>query len=175
METEERWLPVAGSEFHQVSDQGRVRSRRGGNGLPLPDGGWRICKLSRHGKGYLEIKINERLRLVHNLVLEAFVGPPRDGEEACHHPDPARTNNRLDNLRWAPRSSNSHDAALGGRIAGQKLTPDDVLTIRQRTDGKPLTQQLIAEVQQDFPVGPAAIKNIRYRQTWKWLDTRLQN
>jgi hypothetical protein len=45
------------------------------------------------------------IRMVHNLVLEAFAGPRPEGHEADHI-DFDRANNRLENLRWLPRNKN---------------------------------------------------------------------
>lgn len=118
----------------QVSNLGRVRSRRGANGLPLPAGEWRMCKLSDHRKGYLQVQVTypdgKQLRLVHDIVLEAFVGPAPPGQIARHDPDPTKTNNALTNLKWGTPSQNNQDTARHGRMARQQLTADDVWGVK---------------------------------------------
>lgn len=52
-------------------------------------------------------------RQVHQLVLEAFVGPRPDGTEACHN-NGTRTDNNLANLRWDTRKSNHADKKKHG-------------------------------------------------------------
>lgn len=119
----ERWLPVVEYEgCYEVSDQGRVRSlgrmvrnSRGGGMRRISsrilaqayDGHKRsqVC-LSKDGKA--------KVRLVHQLVLEAFCGPRPLGMECCHwNDDPS--DNRLDNLRWDTHSANNLDAVRNGR------------------------------------------------------------
>lgn len=60
-------------------------------------------------------------RYVHQLVLEAFVGPRPEGMEACHWNDVC-TDNRLENLRWDTTSANRHDQVRNGRHAYAKRT-----------------------------------------------------
>lgn len=122
----ERWLPVVGHEGYEVSDYGRVRGPKGLR--PIYAKSHRPVQRVYVGK----------VRYVHHLVLEAFVGPRPDGYECCHADDnPA--NNHLSNLRWDTRSANSIDAVRNGRHpTGSKtrckrqhdLTPDNVWVSR---------------------------------------------
>lgn len=117
----EQWKPVVGYEgLYEVSDHGRVRSLDRVNtgkdgrtrkfagrivGTSLDENGRPRAVLRRDGKAVV--------RRVHRLVLEAFVGLPAPGEQACHWDDnPA--NNRLDNLRWGTRSDNALDSVRNG-------------------------------------------------------------
>src|SRR5258708_2404059 len=52
--------------------------------------------------------------LLHDLILEAFVGPKRRGQIGLHFPDPDRRNNRLDNLRWGTHADNVADMVKHG-------------------------------------------------------------
>lgn len=111
----EIWLPARGypgARNYEVSNHGRVRS------IARVDsrGNKRAMKILRPGNtgtGYLQVQICcegvVRKVMVHRLVLEAFVGPCPDGMEACHDPDPDRSNCRLDNLRWDTRLANRRD------------------------------------------------------------------
>jgi hypothetical protein len=54
-------------------------------------------------------------RPVHQLVLEAFVGPRPDGALGCHWDDD-HENNDLSNLRWCTPLANAHDRARNCRL-----------------------------------------------------------
>lgn len=118
---DERWLPVPEHEgLYEVSDYGRIRSldrvseyagrRRRIRG--------RILRPRPMLSGHLQVHlakdgVNEN-RLVHHLVLLAFVGPRPDAMEGCHNDgDPA--NNRVGNIRWDTRSANCYDRVRHGR------------------------------------------------------------
>lgn len=125
----ERWAPVVGLEmFYEVSDLGRVRA------LPRV----RVCKngvIKRYrGKILAPGVDSNRLlvhlygadgrgvtRKVHQLVLEAFVGPRPPGMEGCHADDDF-TNNRLTNLRWGTHTDNMQDCVSNGGNSRMKRT-----------------------------------------------------
>lgn len=115
---EEVWKPVPGYEgLYEVSNLGNVRSlarvdAQGGNRRQ------RMLKPSRMDvRGHRGIKLRRdgavKSRYVHQLVLEAFIGPRPDGMEACHWND-IPDDNRLENLRWATKSANRHDCVRNG-------------------------------------------------------------
>ena len=117
----EQWKPVVGWEgLYEVSDHGRVRSLD--RVVQRKDGQARQVKgrlLSQNFSAhYLGVNLKKngergRTKIVHRLVLEAFVGPCPPGHQACHWDDnPA--NNRLDNLRWATRHENMLDRSRNG-------------------------------------------------------------
>lgn len=76
----------------------------------------------------------KRNKLVHNLVLELFVGPRPEGCLAAHKND-IKTDNRLENLYWATRSENAKDAIRNGKFPMErkhgncKLSNSDVAEI----------------------------------------------
>jgi hypothetical protein len=76
-------------------------------------------------------------RSLHGLVLTTFIGPCPPGMEACHHPDPDVSNNRLENLRWDTKKENQKDIdRLGRRKKGidaprGRLTDDQVRELRR--------------------------------------------
>ena len=108
----EEWRSVSGYPDYEVSDQGRVRSfRRNRQG--------QVLRVNRITNGYLQVNLyigsgKGSRKLVHRLVLEAFVGPKPSGHEACHN-DGDQTNNRLTNLRWDTPKNNARDVKLHGR------------------------------------------------------------
>ena len=106
------WRPVIGYENHyEVSDEGEVRSLRRVRCLgrvlrqSLVNGYPAVC-LSKGGK--------TKLRKVHQLVLEAFVGPKPQGY-VTRHLDGSRTNNKLSNLAWGTLAENHADMRAHGR------------------------------------------------------------
>lgn len=115
------WRDVVGLEgLYQVSTSGLVRGvdRRVAHGHSrsvFVSG--RILKPTIINDGYQLMRMSkddkQTSRLVHRLVLEAFVGPCPDGMEGCHNDgDPG--NNDLSNLRWDTRSNNNFDAIKHG-------------------------------------------------------------
>ena len=109
----EEWKTVPGYEgLYEVSNLGNARSlarvdAQGGRRRQ------RTLKPSRMDiRGHRGIKLRRdgvvKSRYVHQLVLEAFIGPCPDGLEACHWND-VPDDNRLENLRWATKSANRHD------------------------------------------------------------------
>jgi len=116
----EQWAPVPSWEgLYEVSTHGRVRRlrRTDAQGRTWKE---RIVKLRVLGKQipYRVVLLNRdarvEYRLVHRLVLAAFVGPCPAGMEGCHYPDRNPANNCLSNLRWDTRSSNQRDRAAHG-------------------------------------------------------------
>lgn len=118
--TIERWRDIPGHPGYQVSDHGRVRSLdrtvTHSNGqvhrikgkvrrTPLNQDGYPSVDLRNQGK--------RRVRTVHSLVAEAFLGPRPDGADVCHG-DGNPTNNRLGNLRYGTRSDNMLDQVQHG-------------------------------------------------------------
>ncbi|EJD0489927.1 NUMOD4 motif-containing HNH endonuclease [Salmonella enterica] len=109
----EIWKPAPGFEDrYEVSNQGRVRSID------------RRVRLVAHGKettrfakgqllragtcrsGHLSVALGKgNSRMVHQLVLEAFVGPRPAGQEVLHLNHNPK-DNRLSNLKYGTRSEN---------------------------------------------------------------------
>jgi hypothetical protein len=120
----ERWLPVVGFPQYEVSDHGRVRSKRG------------LLKLTPHKiYGYVYVWLGKpaKGRRVHQLVLGAFVGPCPPGQEGCHGPDMDKTNNRLTNLRWDTHLSNMAEVDLSGQRNGAaKITDEETADVAVR-------------------------------------------
>lgn len=129
--TDEIWKPVVGHEGHyEVSDQGRVRSV------------YRAVRIGNHTRryqskllapgtmnrfGHQSVAIGKgNSRCVHDLVLEAFVGPRPPGQEG-RHADLDGSNNRLDNLSWGSRGENNKDVTRAGR---RKLTYEQADALR---------------------------------------------
>jgi len=127
MSEEWRIIPGLDGRF-EVSDLGRVRHAKT----------LRVRKLQPHPRGYLMVNLYHptnprRYAKVHQLVLEAFVGPRPPGMGGCHYND-IPSDNRLENLRWDTQSANAQDMLRNGghRSAGathckngHEYTPDN--------------------------------------------------
>ena len=128
----ENWKAIPDYEgWYEVSDYGRVRSveRTTRHGHKRKQ---RVLKATPQGGKYLKVDLSrdnrQRTRLVHQLVLEAFVGP-RDGKQACHN-NGIRTDNRLENLRWGTISENALDRSKHGRATPKgQASPRAILTV----------------------------------------------
>lgn len=112
----EVWKAIPLAPGYDVSDQGRIRSHRPWHGQPGP----RMLSLApkKPGSDYRVVRIHHggawRVRLVHQLVLEAFVGPrPADATDVRHLND-VKDDNRLVNLAWGTHSENMRDRVANG-------------------------------------------------------------
>ena len=130
--TPEVWKPVLGYERHyEVSDCGNVRSvdrivtNRLGVSRNLKGRDMKIheyipslkVRPARPGGEPLYVRLSldgkSRIRYVHTLVLEAFVGPRPEGMECCHNNGDCH-DNRLENLRWDTPKANGEDMVKHG-------------------------------------------------------------
>ncbi len=103
------WRPVVGSDRHWVSNIGGVKSKHGRWGTN------HVCKLTKTKKGYLVVQIGPRLRGVHQLVAEAFLGKrPKDSE--VNHKNGIKDTNRVENLEWSTPKANSEHASKTGLL-----------------------------------------------------------
>lgn len=145
-----RWRPVPDFEGrYEVSDSGTIRSLTSGGGIRRTP---KIKKPSLNRGGYHMVVLGNRQRCkgwtIHRLVLTAFVGPMPSNIDGCHN-NGIRTDNRLENLRWATRAENEADKiAHGTKTVGEKngfskLTSSQVRKIRS-LEGK-MSQREIAE------------------------------
>lgn len=106
----EQWRTVPGyGGQYRVSDQGQVLSLM--RGAPHMLSPWTVKT------GHVKVRLGGRRepagRYVHQLVLEAFVGPRPEGLVARHlNGDP--TDNRPENLAWGTQSENQYDSVRHG-------------------------------------------------------------
>jgi len=126
---EEEWRPVVGLEDrYEVSDHGRVRSMdrvipvKGKDGTRRYKGRLRSPGIMKSGHrnitlGTLDGPVS---RLIHHLVLEAFIGPRPKRFWGCHKDDDP-SNNHISNLRWdTPRSNILDTVRLGNNRCRQR-------------------------------------------------------
>lgn len=124
------WVPVVGSSQYEVSSDGRVRGidrdvddgrgrRRRLKGKELSPGlngsGYQHVVLTRDGKRRIS-------RRIHQIVCEAFNGPPPADDSVVRHLNDNRVDNRAENLAWGTRSENTLDSIRNGLHAEAKKT-----------------------------------------------------
>lgn len=104
---------VPGFSRYRVGDDGSVWSKCSGE--------WQQLRAGVHHEGYPKVTITrddgrQVFRLVHQLVLEAFVGPrPTGYRTEARHLDGNRLNNVPSNLAWGTPRQNSADRSRHGR------------------------------------------------------------
>jgi hypothetical protein len=125
--------------------------------------------------GHLQVFMGKNYRRpVHQLVLEAFVGPCPEGM-GCRHLDGDPSNNHVENLAWGTQKENVADMIRHGRAGrgGAKgeehglavLTDADVLeALAMRTAGE--TNKSIAR---RFNVASRTIRDLFTGKTWRHL------
>ena len=119
MTVTEQWKPVVGYEgLYEVSDLGKIKS--------LYPGRYRHGKIliqQRNKDGYRSVCLSKNKksnrRLVHHLVLEAFVGLRNVGTLTRHLND-LPYDNRLENLSWGTQKDNVNDKYANGGFVGKQ-------------------------------------------------------
>lgn len=118
----EIWKAVPGFEgLYEVSNLGCVRSLDRevicegpikGRYVSVKKG--RVLRPGPSNFGHMSVVLGRKnTRMVHELVLRAFVGEPLKGQE-CRHLNGCPSDNRLENLAWGTRSENIRDAVAHG-------------------------------------------------------------
>jgi hypothetical protein len=129
----EIWKPVVGAEGkYSVSSLGRVRSEA--RLVPGGTGGWRpvpetmrVCAPNKYGYPIVDIyypaPVGRKTRVVHQLVMESFVGPKPEDQVVCHE-NGDMSDNRLINLRYDTVLENNRDIARQGKgFSGRSHCP----------------------------------------------------
>jgi hypothetical protein len=141
----ERWRPVVDyGGLYEVSDLGRVRSLHGGKGKGKRGGLLRPMVAGRtniHLRVILHEDGRRKTRLVHQLVMEAFVGPRPAGQEVRHGPGGV-LDNRLVNLCYGSRRENMADKVRDGTL----IYGEDIKNSR-------LTEQIVIECRRRYAAG----------------------
>lgn len=93
----EHWKDIDGYDgMYQVSDLGRVRSKKYGR--------WKVLKNGTTGSGYLTVCLfkDNKVKglLVHRLVASAFIPNTDETKTIINHINEDKTDNRVENLEW---------------------------------------------------------------------------
>ncbi len=155
---EEIWKPVIERPGYMVSNLGRVSS------------GDKILKLS-YRTGYARIffyKTGEiKSKLVHMLVMSAFVGPRPSGMQIAHL-DGNRKNNVLSNLKYCtPRENSAHKRGHGTLLMGSKAPSSKLLDEDAEYIFK--SRRTNRELAIMFNVGRSCIASIKNGESWSHL------
>ena len=164
---------ILGFPDYAITKDGRVWSKPRISLRNYSIGG-RWIKQTKTGFGHLMVSLcrNGKVyqKLVHQLVLDAFVGPRPDGME-CRHLNGNPQDNRLDNLKWGTHSENQKDAVLhgthvnnrGSRCGTSKLKESDISIIRYlRKVGFKLK-----DIAWQFNINQSSVSFICLGRTWK--------
>jgi hypothetical protein len=166
-----RCLLIPSFPNYEVSDCGRVFSLNyNGTGkrkemaqLKNKADGRLCCCMRSNGKTF-----NKK---VHQLVLEAFVGPRPAGMVACHN-DGNHLNNNLSNLRWDTKKANQGDSiqhatfAQGSKQGSSKITETDAMQIRALYETGSCTLQQLAN---QFGLTKQTVWSLVKGKTWKHI------
>ena len=132
---------------------------------------------AKHRQGYKKVCVKTpngiKNRLVHRLVLEAWIGPCPDGC-VTNHKNGDKTDNRLENLEYCTQSENMTHAYgyglspkppthRGSACRLAKLNEEKILAMRAETDRKPGYLKRIAVA---YGVTPSTASKILLRRTW---------
>lgn len=161
-----RRLYVAqGGVRYYIYDDGRVWSTYR-NRFMTPE-------ITRGGYCMLCIGTPARKMYVHRLVLEAFRGKPKPGQEG-RHMDGNTQNNALTNLRWGSRSRNMRDKRRHGtdnrgeRHPKVKLTTSQVNQLRRSYKRDPY-YGFIADWSARLNVSRTAVSWAVHNRSWKHI------
>lgn len=174
----EIWKYVSNTDKHySVSNLGRVRS----NGVVyIASNGYKDCVFHREPKilkqtktndGYLTVRINRTICLVHRLICREFVDN-QCNKPFVNHKDGNKTNNCADNLEWVTAYENNiHAIRTGLRPSGEKcknhkLTQAQVNEIRALH--KPHTRGFGCKtLSKKYGVHHSVIQKILNGEKWK--------
>jgi hypothetical protein len=157
------WADLPGVPGYRVSDEGQIRSPRGVRKLQVSHDGHLYIHMYRRGAGANGPRRNRKL-WVHRAVLEAFVGPCPDMQEARHlNGNPA--DNRLANLAWGTRLENMADKHVHGTQTRGVDHPPAVLTPEQAAAirGDERSSRAVAA---DYGVSHTTVLEIRRGNRW---------
>ncbi len=160
---------IPGYPGYFATDEGDIYSTmRTKNNVPKK----RKLTRDKDGRPIVNLMQNKKLtsRLVHRLVLLAFVGECPASMEACHN-DGDYLNNHIVNLRWDSRASNEEDkknhgqTQRGEKNVHSKLKEDDVFRIRELLR-RGFSQARIGRM---FGITIQSVHLIKTKKNWNWL------
>ena len=172
---EERWKPIYGSKFYDISSEGNVRIN---DAIGMRKDGKSYHVKSQPKKpyttkcGYSIVSLGWDVPgryLVHRLVMEMF--NPKDGMEhlQVNHIDGVKSHNSLSNLEWATREENMQHAMRTGLWTplyasetnpNTKLHKEEIDRIREMLQEGKTSQHEIAK---QFGVSDTVVSDIKRR------------
>ena len=132
----EQWIDLAGYDgMYQVSDLGRVRSRKSGE--------WKVLDGGKMKNGYLNVSLwkdgKKKQPLVHRLVAQAFIKNDDDSKTIINHINEIKSDNRVSNLEYCDRRYNNtyndiHHRRKNGKLLKVKDLYNPNLSYRQNIE-----------------------------------------
>ena len=110
----EVWRSIDGYVNYQVSNVGRIRNANTG----------KVLRGISHTEGYLHVKLTgtqgRRNEFIHRLVAREFIDNP-DNKRCVDHINYDKTDNAVNNLRWATHSENSRNMSKRNHASSKYL------------------------------------------------------
>lgn len=161
----EIWKEIPGFKDYEVSTLGRIKSYK----LNKES----ILCLKKHPRGYLFVHLcgpqGRKKVVIHQCVMEVF-GPERPPNTTVDHINRIRSDNRIENLRWATEKEQRQNSIparqLGEKNPDSRLTSDQVLEIKKRL-GRNESSRKIAL---DYNVSKTSILNIKNKKLWTHIE-----
>ena len=161
----ERWRQVPGYPDYDVSDQGRIRSWKGGVKKPKlmrtrigsRDGYPRVTLQDRHGK--------KKVERVHLLVARAFLGPARG--RLVRHKDGKKHRPMLSNLEYGTYLDNKLDKHRHGTDqVGERNSQAELVRKHAKQIYKLKGKMTQLEIARRYGVSRQAVSDIHRGITW---------
>jgi hypothetical protein len=159
----EEWKPIEECPDYQISNKGNVMSYKRNKAI--------VLKQVMSHRGYLSVKLSHygvrKMCKIHQLVLKYF-GPPQPPNTTPDHINRVKTENDIQNLRWAtPEEQRENSVPAKGETHGScRLTEVQVLEIKSR-----LKENVnLTHLAQEYGVSLSLIKKIKAGKRWTYLN-----
>jgi hypothetical protein len=130
------------------------------------------CKQHLAKRGYYVVCVRGALTLVHRMVALTFLPNP-GGKRVVAHNNGRRTDNRVENLRWATAKENNDDKVEHGTLmygdahVQRKLSLAEVREIRAQVVGKPPRRRPYhRDLAEQYGVTRECISRIAREENW---------
>jgi len=165
------WRSIPGyKNIYEASPEGLIRRIAPARGLSVPMLMKQYIGTDGYCRIFISIRHKKKTLMVHNLILLAFKGLPKEGEYGSHL-DGIRRNNNLENLVWRTFSAIQYNtynnlnkkAPRGNKHHNAKLTEIDIKGIKSLLISKHFTNTEIAKL---FKISKSNISSISSNKTW---------